>query len=91
MAAVVTMVSAGAQEQRLRLPSSRMSVSSIFQEIRQQTDLGVAYRTDQINPDRIVELPAEELSLEKVIELVSNGGDIKGVVDVLEMQCHLLL
>lgn len=79
--ALAAMVTAGAQDQRLSLPGSRMSVSNIFQEIRRQTHLGVAYRTDQIDPERIVALPTTELSLEKVIELVANGGDIKGVID----------
>lgn len=80
-ATLATIFTASAQEQRLALPDTRMSVSSIFQEIRQQTYLGVAYRTDQIDPDTVVTLPSQDISLGELMELLTRGTDVEGVID----------
>jgi hypothetical protein len=80
--AILTIVfSAGAQDQKLNLSGERMSVSGILMQIRQQAHLGVAYRTDQIDPDRVIALPSRELSLEQVMALIAEGTDTKGVID----------
>jgi hypothetical protein len=84
LAAVLTLAmifTAGAQSQKLNLPDTKMPVSSIFQQIRLQTHLGVAYRTDQIDPERVVTLPAKELTLEQVMALITEGTDLDGVID----------
>ncbi len=81
VATLATIFTAGAQQQMLDLPDTQMSVSSIFQEIRRQTYLGVAYRTDQIDPAGIVALPSRQLPLGQVIELITAGTDIEGVID----------
>jgi hypothetical protein len=81
VAILATIFTASAQEQKLNLPGTRMSVSSIFQEIRGQAHLGVAYRTDQIDSERMVTLPAQELSLDQIIGLIVAGSDVEGVLD----------
>jgi hypothetical protein len=72
---------AGAQEQRLNLPSAQMTVSEILSQIREQTNLGVAYRTDQIQPQRVVNLPSQDVSLDQTIGLIAQGTGTRGEID----------
>jgi hypothetical protein len=81
VALFATVFSAGAQEQRLSLSSAQMSVSDILLQIRQQTNLGVAYRTDQLKPQRVVTLPSQEISLARAIEVITRGTDTKAEID----------
>ncbi len=81
IAVFAAVLTAGAQEQRLNLSATQMSVSNILLQIREQTHLGVAYRTDQMNPERTVTLPSREISLSEAIECIVRGTDMKGVVD----------
>ncbi len=74
-------VQAQGRERRIVLPSERMTVSDVFQEIRQQTSMGVAYRTDQIDPDRVVALPDRELTLGRIMEIVTEGSGLRGMID----------
>ncbi len=81
VALLATVFSAGAQDQRLNLSGTQMSVSNILLQIRQQTNFGVAYRTDQIHPERVVTLPSQDVSLRQAIDLISAGTGTKGEID----------
>ena len=81
IAVFAAVLTAGAQDQRLNLSGTRMSVSNILLQIREQTHLGVAYRTDQIDTERMVTLPSREISLGEVVGIITRGTGIKGEID----------
>uniref|UniRef100_S0DGI4 DUF3575 domain-containing protein n=1 Tax=termite gut metagenome TaxID=433724 RepID=S0DGI4_9ZZZZ len=76
LAAVLAFGAAGAQNQRLSLPSVRMSALDAFSEIRRQTGIGVAYSTGRLDPNRVVTFPSRELTVNEAVKAIVESAGV---------------
>uniref|UniRef100_S0DE54 DUF3575 domain-containing protein n=1 Tax=termite gut metagenome TaxID=433724 RepID=S0DE54_9ZZZZ len=74
--AVLALGVAGAQNQRLTLPSVRMSALDAFSEIRRQTGIGVAYSTDRLDANRVVTFPSRTLTVDEAVKTIVESAGV---------------
>lgn len=73
---------ASAQEQYLTLRFTNTPISEIFKQIKDEIDLSVIYHTDDIDPDKRIDLIAVNKSVEDILETVldASGANLSYVI-----------
>ncbi len=69
--ALFVFLAAGAQSQKLALPSVRMSAGDAFSEIRRQINIGVAYGAAIIAPGSTIVFPGRDLTLDEAMKAIA--------------------
>jgi hypothetical protein len=66
-------IAAGAQSQKISLPSTRMSVLGVFNEIQKQARFGMAYRTNQLDLARMLTFPATTTTVDEAMQTAARA------------------
>ncbi|HBG39889.1 MAG TPA: SusC/RagA family protein [Porphyromonadaceae bacterium] len=75
-------VKAAAQGQYLTLKFTNAPISEVFKQIKKETNLSVIYNTEDINPDKRIDVTAEQQPIREVLDhiLAESGTDLTYVI-----------
>lgn len=76
VAAIMVYGAACAQDQALLLSRTEMTVAEALAQIHNQTGMGVAYNTEQVDPNRTVAFPSLSMTVDEVVKTIVEGTGV---------------
>ena len=66
---------ASAQNQRVRLSDTRLSLQQTFTQIKDQTGIGIAFNGRLLNSQQVVVFPSSEMTVDQILKKITEGSN----------------